>query len=63
MNSFMKRIILFLKDSWCEDKRRIKYFYYKIIQLYENIEFFRLRSKLLYKQIHNFKNLLIKFFK
>ena len=36
---------LLLKQCFNNDKYRLKYLYYKSVEFYENIEFFRLRSK------------------
>lgn len=46
MNSNSK-ISLFFKDCWNNDKKRIKYLFYKSVQYYENFEYFRLRSKVM----------------
>ncbi len=45
MNSYLKNFKCIIRDSWLEDKKRLKFFYFKMIQFYENFEFYRLTSK------------------
>ena len=45
MSNLIKQINLVIREAWIEDKKRIKTFYFKLIHLYENYEFYRLRSK------------------
>lgn len=44
MNSF-SNLKLFIKECISNDKKRIKLFFYRSIEAYENFEFYRLRSK------------------
>ncbi len=45
--SSISKLNFFIKDCLARDKNRIKMVYYKSIELYENFEFYRLRSKII----------------
>ena len=38
-------IFKFLNVCWKNDVNKMKFYYYKSVELYENIQFYRLRSK------------------
>ncbi len=44
MNSYFSNFKNHIKISLIEDKKRLKWTYYKMIQIYENLEFYRLTS-------------------
>jgi hypothetical protein len=51
MNSYLKNFKCIIRDAWLEDIKRIKFFYFKMIQFYENLEFYRLTSKFIFYYI------------